>query len=331
MLNERTGFTQGFEAYYETWRLGNQDSPHPAETLVSRELGAESDRPFFLFVNLNEAHSPYDSSRQYFGLFDRHPQLSSVGYTAGALKSELVGDHWYSREQFEHLLDLYDSEIRYVDFVVGNIVETLRREAVLEETLIVITSDHGEHFGEHGLREHALNLYETNVRSALLVRFPKLFTPGSRDSSQVQLHDLFETILDAAGSSGRHTSRARSLLAGSPSETPVFLEFYSPVFFLGERPETDLAPFMRRLRAVRDGRFKLILGSDGTTELYDVADDPEELQNLAGRDEYADELESLQAQLVELLSECPESPQVESSYDLDDETIRQLKTLGYIQ
>jgi arylsulfatase A-like enzyme len=333
MLHAGTGFSQGFEEFHETWRLDHEDG-HPAERLLRDLLDRPSDRPYFVFINLMEPHSPYDSSGEFFGLYDRHPELSS-----------LVDSDWlqhlteraYSPAELEHLGDLYDSEIQYVDSLVGNMVQLLSGQDILDETLIVVTSDHGEHFGEHGLVEHVFNLHETNVRVPLLIRYPPRYPPGVRDPSLVQLQDLFETILSTAGLGGRHDSEGADLLGGVPETRPVFLEYYAPLTFLetwgegwGDLPQLD--PFKRRLRAVRYQSFKLILGSDGGTELYDVVRDPLELEDLSGQAEYAAELTRLQKALLrDRFTDCQEDPAIESSpIELDEKTIRELRSLGYI-
>ena len=345
ILNASTGFSQGFEEYHETWKLEDQQGRHPAEIQLESILDSDSDRPFFAFINMIEPHRPYNSSREYFGRYDRHPQLDLVDIDWAKY---LVDKDLYDSDDLQHLSDLYDSEIQYVDAVIGRMVELLRARNVLDETLLVITADHGEHFGEHGLLAHRFNLYETNVRVPLLIRYPNVFRPGARDTSHVQLHDLFETILAVAGSGGRYPSQGSNLDVDQKGRT-AFLEYYFPLLELrvvrdwlfrpGLRPEiADLAeavpevkPFMRRLRAIRSGRLKLIWGSDGNVELYDIPTDPEELTDLSEHEDYAEELEHLKAQLSDQISGCIGQSPTEQPIQLDEEHIRQLKSLGYIR
>jgi arylsulfatase A-like enzyme len=345
ILGARTGFSQGFEEYHETWNLDDQLGRHPAEILLEATLDSDSDRPFFAFINMIEPHRPYNSSREYFGLYDRHPQIDLVDVDWA---KHLVDKDLYDADDLQHLSDLYDSEIQYVDSVVGRMVDLLRARNVLDETLLVVTADHGEHFGEHGLLAHRFNLYETNVRVPLLIRYPKVFRSGARDTAHVQLHDLFETILSVAGSRGRYASQGSSLDVDQKGR-PALLEYYFPLLELrivrdqlfrpGGRPEIadlgeavpEVEPFMRRLRAIRNGRLKLIWGSDGNVELYDIPADPEELTDLSGNADYAEELEQLKAQLSEQISGCIGQSRTEQTIQLDEEQIRQLKSLGYIR
>lgn len=328
ILPANGGFSQGFEEYHEVWRLEPSVDQHPSERLLRDVLERESDRPYFVFINLIEPHSPYDSSDEFFGRYDRHPELE-----------HLVHNDWqkhlleraYSETEHEHLGDLYDSEIQYVDALIGNMLQLLSDHEVLEETMLVITSDHGEHFGEHGLVEHVFNVYDSNVRIPLLIRYPPLFMPGLRDSSLVQLHDLFETIPTVAGVGTRRQAVGVNLLAGVSQDRPVFLEYYEPVHVLprfGNDPK--LERFKRRLQAVRRQDFKLILGSDGSRELYDVVDDPSELYDLSDREEYGDVLTGLTTLIRGQLSGCDGSSDESGPIELDEETLRELRSLGYI-
>jgi arylsulfatase A-like enzyme len=326
-----TGFSQGFDQYHETWRM-NDRNLHPAERLFEEFVQAESERPYFVFINLIEPHSPYDSSGEFFGLYDRHPELGSLVDSDWA---KHLTEQPYSVAELEHFSDLYDSEIQQTDAIVGRVLQQVRDRGVLDETLVIVTADHGEHFGEHGLVEHILNLYETNVRVPLLIRYPPRWPPGLRDSSLVQLQDLFETVKDIADAGKHHPSQGFSLLDrdGVPEQRLVFFEYHQPWKYfesLGYPPQ--LERFQRDLQAVRNGSLKLIVGSDSTTELYDVVRDPLEQEDLSGRPEYANDVKRLKTLLQARFAACLTSTEHGSApIELDEETLQELKSLGYIQ
>lgn len=326
-----TGFAQGFEQYHETWRM-NDKYAHPAERLFEDLVEAQSERPYFAFVNLIEPHSPYDSSGEFFGLYDRHPELSSLVDSDWA---QHLTDQPYTVAELEHFSDLYDSEIQQTDAIVGRFIQLLRDRGVLDETVVIVTADHGEHFGEHGLVEHILNLYETNVRVPLLIRYPARWQPGRRDSSVVQLQDLFETVRDIAGAGGRYPSRGFNLLDvdDGPKQRLAFFEYHQPMRYfesLGHPPQ--LERFKRDLQAVRSESLKLIVGSDSTTELYDVLRDPLEREDLSGRPGYANDVKRLKTLLQARFADCVSSTKQGSvPIELDEETLQELKSLGYIQ
>ena len=92
------------------------------------------------------------------------------------------------------------AELEYVDSLVWDVVSLLREEAILDNTLVVVTSDHGENLGEHEMVDHVFNLYETTVRVPLLIRYPELFAAGARDDRMVQLLDLFPSVTRTSSS-----------------------------------------------------------------------------------------------------------------------------------
>jgi len=343
LIAEARGFGQGFDAFHETWRAEASDGTHPAVAALREWADASSDRPFFAFVNLIEPHSPYDSSREYFGRYDRHPELE--------LKSNLWWDYFtqkrtFNPEEIEHLSDLYDSEIQYVDSVVGDMVDLLGEKELLDNTVVIVTSDHGEHFGEQGLIGHYFNLYETNVRTGLIIRHPQRFPAGTRDTTHVQPTDLFATVLSLAGVSGRDGSIGIDVASadrGSGSR-PQFYEYGYPVQALSvlqtiyqtdeHASQPSLLPYLRTLHAVRHGRLKLISGSDGSLELYDLGDDPHETENVALQTEYADALVELRSFLKDWQAVCASVDGTSASaepVELDEETRRSLRSLGYIR
>ena len=351
MLHRRTGFQQGFEEYYETWGEPDDRGRHPAEGFLREVMNGPRDRPFFAFVNLMEPHNPYDSAREYEGIFNERSELDLVDFN---WVRHYAGTGRLGEAELGHLSDLYDSEIRYVDAVIERTIALLSEQEILDETLVVITADHGEHFGEHGLVLHHFNLYETNVRVPLIIRYPRLFPPGSRTSALIQLHDLHDGILEIARSGGsrlsggfldndRAVAEAAFYEYGFPLRELRFIRdelFGSPIPIQPTSSELEelrelhpeFAPFMRSLRAVRQGDFKLIMGSDGSRELFNVANDPLELTNLAAKREYAHVLEALRSRLEEEFSSCAKrAPAGPYSLDLDPATARQLRSLGYIR
>jgi arylsulfatase A-like enzyme len=182
-----------------------------------------------------------------------------------------------------HVVALYDGEIRFTDDHLGRIVEHLRGLGVLDDTIVVVTSDHGEEFFEHGMKGHGKTLYEEIVRIPLVMRYPRRIAPGTVVAEQVRLMDVAPTILGLAkvpppagfgsGASLRHRERDLSpWLTGEGRDSfPTLLAF------------ADTA-LVQHLKSVRSARAKLITttSSDGVaTELYDLASDPGERRNLA--------------------------------------------------
>jgi arylsulfatase A-like enzyme len=182
---------------------------------------------------------------------------------------------------FETLRLLYDAELHYLDTRLGQLFDTLESEGVLSETLVVVASDHGENLGDHGLMSHQYCLYDTLMHVPLLVRGPGV-EPGVRDGL-VELRDFYQTVLAAAGVDNSPEFDLR----GDPDREAVGAEYWQPPCpttelrsTYGELPER-VQKFDRGLQAIRTDSWKLVAGTDGSTQLYDVAGDPREQENVS--------------------------------------------------
>lgn len=174
-------FKQGFEIYHQEDPEGEHAAAgFAAETFsaAGQWLKAHRREPFFLFVHTYEVHFPYVPAEPYTALFQ---------------DDELVGTTPLERQR-----DLYDREIRYLDDRLAEFTELIRNTPNRRRTIVIVLSDHGEEFGEHGEFQHAENLHDEILRVPLLVWGPGLIKPG-RTQTQVSLVDVAPTILELAG------------------------------------------------------------------------------------------------------------------------------------
>jgi arylsulfatase A-like enzyme len=238
--------------------------------------------------------------------------------------------------EFAALNALYDAEVHYMDHLLGELFSCLTRLDLFDRTLVIVVSSHGENVGDHGLGEHQGCLYETLVHVPLLVRYPPLAPPGLRVSGLVQLTDLFPTILEATGvQAGDLRLQGRSLLPLERDRTyhgeavaehegnrlKQLLEIAGPA----DQPVVDR--FARSLRMIRQGDWKYITATDGSTELYDLGSDPEERDDRAAREperarEMAARLEAVFRSFTPEEGE-PDPEAVEKSI------LEELRSLGY--
>jgi len=389
MLATDRKLDRGFRQYHETWRklfdkhpklfpdfdvqrhMPWDDVEDPLFRAAMRQLrpgvdenayfrfrqtvvGRKVPKPLFLFVNLVGVHSPYNSSGPYYERFLRRTDLQ---VDDNRWPEYYAGRADMPEGQLEHLVDLYDAEILHVDHIVGRMIEDLKEGGLWDDTLFVVTSDHGENLGEHGHLSHVFSLHETLTRIPLVVHYPPAFPAGARIRTPVHLVDLFPTILEAAGVDatgydvdGRVLVR-RDVRGGEQDvERDIIAEYYYPwenVRFLQQLFHGDvpgIEAWERRLRSVRRGDMKLIWGSDGRHELYDVSSDPGELNDLIDDPAYAATRDGLLAVLERFVAENggdgpiprwdPEHPDrmpgARPEGDLDPETVRQLEELGYL-
>lgn len=275
MAGRALGFERGFAEFHEVF--GDPELGSRAELFRDRLpawLAAHKDRRFFLYVHFREPHFPYDPPppfRTRFGPDAPLPPEASrergfyVAVNQGALRP--------SPEQIEHLVRLYDGNLAYVDREVGELRRALAAAGLLDETVLILTADHGEQLHEHGYISHSAQVYEESTHVPLIVRLPRGAGPvASRVPALVDLTDLAPTIADVFGTLGQGGSdrefEGRSLLPvalGAPGRPVVVARS------VWERP----------LYAIRDSRFKLIRDTrSGQEQLFDLGSDPREARVL---------------------------------------------------
>jgi arylsulfatase A-like enzyme len=192
------GFHQGFDSYAN----GPGDPPQPpatAERTFARAadwLERHGDRPFLLFVHTYEIHWPYRAPPDFAELFHAGGvgPLDPRDAEDGAFLQKALTD-----AQKASVVAAYDAGIAYTDAVVGRFLAKLREKGVLEHAIVVIFSDHGEAFWEHGNTTHALTLYDEELHVPLFIRLPGADPPRGRIERQVALADVFATAVDLLG------------------------------------------------------------------------------------------------------------------------------------
>ncbi|TDI93025.1 MAG: DUF229 domain-containing protein [Caldithrix sp.] len=248
------------------------------------------DRPFFAFLNYFDAHDPYIAPQPFelkFGT--QKPKLPTI-----------VHDRKYKAREIRQLLDAYDSCIAYLDNEIGLLLDELKEQDVLKNTVVIVTSDHGEQFGEHGLMYHVNSLYRQLLQVPLLISFPNSIPAGKRFNNAVSLRDLPATIIDLVnlenpnqfpGSSlARYWSPEKKTANGN---VPVL---FAEIFIGGEEPDwiPESWPVAKgEMKSVVAGGYHYIQHGDGNEELFDFDNDPEEERDLANSKEYAGMLKQM--------------------------------------
>jgi arylsulfatase A-like enzyme len=251
-------------------------------------------RPFFAFLNYNDAHTPYevpDDSSKGFGL------------RPSSWHDRLVFHQWNTLDKMklpyrtvQMANDLYDDSIAYLDRRLGALVDELARRGVLDKTVMIVTSDHGEHLGDHLLFFHGCSLYRQLVEVPLVVVGPKSVPAGLAVDEPVSLRDLPATVLDLIGVQrdvafpGRSLARFWAQGDGKepPTAEPLFMETDKPTLLTNQGREPAAKGPMKALVA---GGMHYIRSGDGREELYALNADPEEQMNVA---DLADAQEALQ-------------------------------------
>lgn len=265
-LSPRWGFGKGFNSYRVTrWRAGRQ------ARAVSEWVLAHRDEPFFFFFHTFEPHSdfkllPYEAPGLNRTTIAERFGVSGFGCRKGRCASQLVNALYRDevpREPLdaEILRHTYDAGVRYLDASLGTLFDSLRSSGLWDQMLIVVTSDHGEEFAEHGGFGHH-TLYEEILRVPLLVKWPRGDQAGTINAALTSSVDLAPTLLEAAGLPAD----------GLPGD------------HLHRRPAHALVFAGTLARAVVRDYDKGIFGGAGPRRIFDLAADPDEELNLVESD-----------------------------------------------
>ncbi len=322
-LTATYGFDQGFERLLA---LGHRASADRVTDEALRWLARNRDRRFFLFLHFYDVHSDYSPPQPYRSRFD--PDYK--GPIDGTVQNLLKYQGRLTKADVRHLEALYDGEIAYVDHALGRLFGALEEMGLIRDTLIVLTSDHGEEFREHGSFGHGFTLYDEQLLVPLIFSWPGRIPSGRRVETPVRLIDVVPTLLQLLGLGGRLVPGrldGRSLVPLVKGEGPPWIP--SP---LAAFSQTELGG--RELYALRTDRFKVIYDAGSEAwEFYDLSRDPGEKRNL-GRDG-AGAFTALAEELRAYREKASRSSGIGSAAGekvrLDRDSIQTLKSLGYIQ
>ncbi len=310
---------------------------------------AQSFDPFFLFVNYMDAHLVYQAPLEYRRRFMTEDEVARSyeisKRTYGSLTEvlfmdyDILGEHVVVEEDRDILARLYDASIAHLDDRIEELVELFEERDLLEDTLLVITADHGEYVGAHGMWSHHFLAYDGVAHVPLIIR-PPGGTPAKRVETQVQLSDLFETVLNATLGEGQVPVGpfSEDLLelarADAPRSRFVVTEFETPderaVTMISNRGQEGIEHYAVPQTAVRDGRYLYLESEAGLRELYDLVADPQESRNLIDSEpEIAERLAGYLAQWRERTPIYTPSEDRDRS-ELSEDDLDALRALGYV-
>ncbi|HEU4563244.1 MAG TPA: sulfatase, partial [Gemmatimonadaceae bacterium] len=263
-----------FDLGLEPLRFADRKAGHTVTDQFLDWQAEQGERPFFAFLNYFDAHAAYLPPGRYRRLFSRAPSQ----------------------------LDLYESCIRYLDDELDRLFTALRARGALDNTIVVVASDHGEYFGEHGKTGHGNGLHQPVLRVPLVIRYPARVPAGTRVARAVSLSEIPATLLDLAGARdarfpGRSLARYWRDDGGSEDGGVVVADLTGP---LGGPPESG-----RSWHALATDDLLLIRSSDGREELYAYRDDPGEARDLSERAARDGRLRARRDSLGALLAGAP--------------------------
>lgn len=331
-VSDRFGFQQGWHTYRNYIREGRRnDAEFVAADVLQWLDDREDTRPFFLYVHTIDPHVPYRRREDTLALYGdtRYAGPAAVANNADLLGRVKLGRVTLAAADRAHLEALYDGEITYHDIHFQSILDGLERRHLANDTLVIITSDHGEEFWDHGSVGHGHSVYEELLHVPMFVRHPGL--PAERSSvrelgDDVGLVDVVPTIFDALGLPAPEGISGRSFLPALMGQST-------------SAPVATVSGFMENWRTVTLSDLKLIHRANGTFRLFDLAADPHEENDLATQRPIA--VRHLRALLGLRLADAdpvaraarrgarPRQHQATTTR-IDPETAAQLRALGYM-
>jgi len=270
-------------------------------------------KPFFIFINYFEAHTPYNPPQPFKSKFEKiHNRETDLKKIRDVFNSRhgfpyITKECEVSEEDWEVVKSWYDGGIGCIDFFLGKLLDFIKERGLYDDTFIVITSDHGENFGEHQLANHVFCLHDTLLHVPLIMRYPEHAQEEKRIANIVSNMDVFPTLLSILKIEVKNDPKISAVnLVPFKNRTyheHIFAE-YSPAYtdikdlksLCPNIDQTTFDKYNRSLKCVRTKDFKYVITSDGKEELYALEKNPDETINVVG--EFRKKAEELRSVLV---------------------------------
>ncbi len=326
-VSEKFGFDKGWDLFRNYIREGKNTEAENVFKDALEWIGKQApDDRFFAYLQTIDPHVPYRTDESYTKLFFDGAYKGKLGPSVEAEEQIALSKtpEKFTDEDRKWVRAQYRAEVSYHDAMLGNFIKALEEAGSLQDTVFVITNDHGEEIGDHGRWGHGHSLYEELLRAPLIIHYDPIFKPGQLFSEVVEHVDLMPTLMDVLGVAPMKTADGVSFLPalrGEPTQWPLY----------------SLSEFQSGKRALRVGSWKLIRSTGSSRELFNLADDPTESKDLA-------DSHPLALRLCEVhLGEGSASPQKRQRMEdaatrqrftagraqIDPEMRRQLEALGY--
>ncbi len=325
-IREEFNYHQGFDVFEQV----GGDIPRPSGALVREKamkwLQGKPKRPFFLYIHFMDVHGPYIPPYPYNTLFksEKMRELTPQEYMKlRYLKVE-------GQMDLNFYINQYDGEIRYCDYHIGKIIQYLKSEDLFEKSIIIITSDHGEAFFEHGACDHGFTLYNEEIKVPLLMRLPESMDSEININIKPQLIDIGVTILDIIGTEFPYEVDGLSLVSHGKKrmKEQVRKTIYSEEYMKG---------FPKVAMIEEDMKYIYHIPQEKIVEIYNLSKDEGEEENLLTNDALISSNDQNQKEKDILtwlhLREAQRNriSEKREQAEIDPRTLEQLKSLGYIQ
>jgi arylsulfatase A-like enzyme len=335
------GFSKGFDSYHIRGDILDKNAAEQAGRVALDWIERHKDRHFFLFLHTYQIHNPYSPPAPYNELFLEKSSFSTeIDMTTFRLNHE----NRYKPVTDDlrlNFIDLYDGEIRYTDeFMIRPLIGKLKELDLYDNTMIILTSDHGEEFYEHESWHHSHSVYNETIKVPLTIKFFESNHQGKRIPEFARLIDIMPTILEELDiSPSKYQIDGESLIPLLSGDKRKMEER----IFIAELGTNVMQRHVPKKVAINQGKHKFIINSEfqaqdkvyflfpppkiESMEVFDLGDDPDELHNIApGNPRLTQEL------LDFLKNQNKRTRKVTAEeHKMNEEIRKQLRALGYIK
>ena len=301
---------------------------------IKKNLGNK----FFLCLHYEDLHWPYDVPQPFENIFDPdykgNHEFNTLKHGKFSRGELIFGNVKLPKEELQHAIAHYDGGIKYTDNQIGKLMDCLKRENLYEDTLIILTSDHGENFGEHNFYfQHGASLYEPSLKIPLVFRYPKSIPQGKVIEQRVQNVDIMPTLLEMLNIPLIDKIDGVSLLTLIKEKTRKLVSFIFAEsieeHFKGNK-RVYFSGVKGKWRAMIEGDWKIIYiphPENDIFELYNLKDDPNEKNNLIDKEK--EKALHMKNKILEFLKLQSNEGDADLS-DLTERSKKLLRKLGYL-
>lgn len=333
-VSAKFGFDRGFDTYYD--QGGGIKAILPK---VKKWLDSLKSEPFFLFIHCYDIHSPYNPPPPYNTMFHDFPYTGKIIPSNKTLTNLLNNRLDINSDDVNHIIAFYDGGIRYTDAVIGQFLSYLKGIDLFDQSLIIVTSDHGEEFYEHGSILHWQLYFKPDLHVPLIMHIPEFPKREIRIKKLVRSIDLLPTILDIAGLPNHNQAQGRSIVPLIRGKESFLTRLWISIsdLFRKER-KVSFAETKYYKHRKFESPFKSIIADDGyhmvfdqtsdSIKLFNLNLDPDAKNNIAN--DHSGVTKRLLSQLERFFSSSNKREQGSQVVSLDKQTLRQLEALGYV-
>ena len=312
------GLDKGYQEYFQIWEQGGYTGHGDSVLATFRDwLDDVSDERFFAYVHFREPHFPYNPPAPFdtrFSPAEPFPEGMADAKVVEAMNARVAAGEPLDAATLARVRGLYDANLAYVDDLVGKLLRQLDERGLGDNTIVILTADHGEALFEHGFLGHNTQLYEESIRVPLIMKIPSV--APRRVDNVVELVDLAPTILELAGMHATDM-QGKSLLGPEAANRIAY----------------SRTVWKRPRYSARNKNHKLIWDSrTGKKELYNLTADPKETNDLSEEDSFAKGyLEQKLFTWLRAQEHMRGNTAAPEGVEMTEEERRRLESLGYTQ